>query len=155
MNYYEFHKTGNALTWNNRYFYYRLVPRFYTKPLGKKAISAIGSTAMAGGGGARGRPNPGRGSRRRRGEKRGKARGGPALPEGSLGETRGGRSCAAHGRSSRRPVAHGGGGAPACGGENGRAGKVRWGTEELMVRSVWEGKERRGKLHYGPSSRRR
>jgi hypothetical protein len=39
--------------------------------------------------------------------------------------------------------------------EKGRAGEVRWGTEELMVRSVWEGRGRRGEFHSDPRSRRR
>jgi hypothetical protein len=44
----------------------------------------------------------------------------------------------------------GGGGAPACGERNGRAGELQWKARKLIGRSVWGGRERRGELHEGP-----
>jgi hypothetical protein len=55
---------------------------------------------------------------------------------GSLGGAQGGRGRAARGGQGRRPEAHGGGVAPACGEGKERAGKVQWDTRKLRAGSI-------------------
>jgi hypothetical protein len=66
---------------------------------------------------------------------------------GGLWEARDGQRRAAHGGPGRRPEAHGGGEVPAGEGGKGRAGRLQWGTGELLVQLIWEGNERRDELH--------